>query len=169
MGRTDRCSRAGGRLMLSSLVILAFAATLSASADEGGPVRPGPKDKCPVCGMFVSKYPDWIASMRLKDGSSVFFDGPKDLFACYLDLGKYLPGKSLSDVVSIRVMDYYEVQPIDARTAWYVMGSDVYGPMGKELIPFGSRGAAEEFLKDHQGTTVLRFDDVSRKTLSALQ
>ncbi len=168
MARIDCWSRAGGRLVVWSLVILVLAAGMSAAADES-PVRPGPKDKCPVCGMFVSKYPDWIASMRLKDGSSVFFDGPKDLFACYLDLGKYRPGKSLADIVSLRVMDYYDVQTIDARTAWYVMGSDVYGPMGKELIPFGSRGAAEEFLKDHQGTTVLRFDDVSRKTLSALQ
>ncbi len=78
----DRWSRTGGRLVVWSLVILVFAATLSAAADEGGPVRPGPKDKCPVCGMFVSRYPDWIASMRFKDGSSAFFDGPKDLFAC---------------------------------------------------------------------------------------
>ena len=29
---------------------------------------PGPKDTCPVCGMFVSLYPDWVATVLYKDG-----------------------------------------------------------------------------------------------------
>ena len=41
---------------------------------------------------------------------------------------------------------------IDGRSAHYVVGSDVTGPMGKELIPFATREAALEFSKDHGGT-----------------
>ena len=51
--------------------------------------------------------------------------------------------------------DYYALEPIDGRTAFYVVGSDVFGPMGKELIPFAQRAQAEEFLKDHKGRAIL--------------
>ena len=36
------------------------------------------------------------------------------------------------------------------------------GPMGHELIPLASRADAEEFLGDHQGRRILRFDEVGR-------
>ena len=29
---------------------------------------PGPRDICQVCGMFVAKYPDWIATILFADG-----------------------------------------------------------------------------------------------------
>ncbi|MER2603690.1 MAG: nitrous oxide reductase accessory protein NosL, partial [Candidatus Competibacter phosphatis] len=41
---------------------------------------PGPQDTCPVCGMFVSLYPDWVATLVYKDGHAHHFDGAKDLF-----------------------------------------------------------------------------------------
>ncbi|MEW8383487.1 MAG: nitrous oxide reductase accessory protein NosL, partial [Candidatus Thiodiazotropha taylori] len=42
--------------------------------------NPGPKDTCPVCGMFVAKYPEWIGTVLYKDGHAHHFDGAKDLF-----------------------------------------------------------------------------------------
>src|SRR5512133_551133 len=94
------------------------------------------KDKCPVCGMFVSKYPDWTAAIVFKDGTKVYFDGAKDLFKYLANPGSYTPGRSSKDVDSISVKDYYSVQPVNGRSAYYVAGSDVLGPMGRELIPF---------------------------------
>jgi nitrous oxide reductase accessory protein NosL len=35
-------------------------------------------------------------------------------------------------------------------SAYYVLGSDIYGPMGRELIPFEKEADAKEFIKDHQ-------------------
>jgi hypothetical protein len=32
--------------------------------------KPGPMDLCPICGMIVSKYPDWTATVVWKDGSA---------------------------------------------------------------------------------------------------
>ena len=52
---------------------------------------PGPKDTCPVCGMFVSLYPDWVATVLYKDGHAHHFDGAKDLFKYLLNLPKYAP------------------------------------------------------------------------------
>lgn len=37
------------------------------------PSKPDSKEKCPVCGMFVYKYPEWLAQIRLKDSRSFFF------------------------------------------------------------------------------------------------
>jgi nitrous oxide reductase accessory protein NosL len=129
-------------------------------ADEATPLKPGPKDKCPVCGMFVAKYPDWVAAIAFKDGAHTFFDGVKDMLKYYFNLTKYAPGKTAADIRAIHVTDYYRLEPIDGRQAFYVVGSDVYGPMGRELIPFEKEAQAREFMKDHKGKTVLSFDQI---------
>ncbi len=67
--------------MLQVTLLLFFVLPTILSA---APVKPGPRDRCPVCGMFVSKYPNWIAQIEFKDGSREFFDGPKDMFRYYL-------------------------------------------------------------------------------------
>ena len=104
-------------------------------------------DKCPVCGMFVAKYPDFLAQIVWADGSSVFFDGAKDMFKYYFNLKKYAPSRQSAEIAFVYVTDYYNMTPIDARRAWYVVGSDVYGPMGRELIPFVGEEDAVEFYK----------------------
>jgi nitrous oxide reductase accessory protein NosL len=110
--------------------------------------------------MFVSKYPDWVVSVSFKDSSALYFDGAKDFFTWYLNIQKYTPAKKQSDIAVITVNDYYTLKQIDAKQAFFVIGSDVYGPMGKELVPFGKRTDAHAFLKDHKGKVVLRFSDV---------
>jgi copper chaperone NosL len=137
-------------------------------ADETGSYKPSARDKCPVCGMFVSRYHDWITVVRFRDGSQAFFDGPKDMFKYYCDVKHYAPSKSSSDMVSFQVMDYYTLTPIDGREAYYVIGSDIFGPMGKELIPFKKQSDAKGFLQDHKGKDILRFTEVTRPTLKGL-
>lgn len=129
---------------------------------------PQPKDTCPVCGMFVVKYPDWIATVLYSDGHAHHFDGAKDLFKYLLELPKWAPGHAAKDISTIGVTEYYGVGRIDARSAWYVIGSDVLGPMGHELVPLASREDAQEFLKDHSGKGILRFDEVTLELLGDL-
>ena len=129
-----------------------------------------PKDaKCPVCGMFVAKFPDWNASIVYKDGTKIYFDGPKDLFKYYLDPKKYDPAKKRADIAFIGVKDYYSLKVIDGRRAYFVVGSKVYGPMGKELIPFAKKSDAEGFQIDHQGRNPLRFDQITPALLNTLE
>lgn len=124
--------------------------------------------KCPVCGMFVGQPSAWLAAIRFRDGHTVYFDGMKDLFKYYFDLPRYDSGRSTNDVQSVQVTDYYSVETVDGYRAWYVIGSDVLGPMGHELIPFTSEQAAGEFLRDHRGKRVLDFDGVTREVLAGL-
>jgi nitrous oxide reductase accessory protein NosL len=155
------------KLLACVIAPLLFAAA-GASADPAGFIKPSPKDKCPVCGMFVAKYPDFVTEIVFKDGSYVVFDGAKDLFKYYLDLTRYNPSRKPSDIRSIFVTDYYEVQTTDAVSAFFVVGSDVYGPMGRELIPFVTEKDAQEFMKDHAGKQVLSFGEVSAEILKTL-
>ncbi len=149
--------------------VIAAAAVLAAPAALGGdPPRPGPKDKCPVCGMFVAKYPDWTGHAELADGTRLVFDGAKDLFKFVLEPGRWLPSRTRADVKVATVTDYYALAPVDAHAALYVVGSDVLGPMGRELVPFARRTDAEEFLRDHRGTRILSFDEVTADVVRAL-
>jgi copper chaperone NosL len=139
-----------------------------AYAGEHRPVKPLLKDKCPVCGMFVAKYPDFVAEIIFKDSSYAVFDGVKDMLKYYFALDKYNPKKNRSDIDAIYVTDYYDLTFIDGLKAFYVIGSDVYGPMGRELIPFSSRSEAEEFRKDHQGKAVLEFNGITHNAVKGL-
>lgn len=119
--------------------------------------------------MFVAPYPGWTGVIVLKNRHALFFDGPKDLFTYYHNIAKYSPGRSRSDIAAVWVKDYYTLAPTDGRKALYVIGSDVLGPMGKELVPFINEADAATFLKDHKGAKILRFDDINPQVLKLLE
>ncbi len=148
-----------GTLILG--VFMCFLFSASALALDPAPGKFGKKDKCPVCGMFVYKYPDWVGEIIFNDGSGAFFDGAKDLFKYYFDLKKYNPGKTRNDIAAIYVTEYYDLKPMNAQKAFFVVGSDVYGPMGHELIPLFTKEDADEFKKDHNGTRILIFEQIT--------
>lgn len=141
-------------MLLCSLSLAAQAETLKVPS-------PGPKDTCPVCGMFVAKYPAWVATVLYQDGHAHYFDGPKDLFKYLFDLHRWAPGHQEKDMTAITVTEYYGLSRIPAREAWYVIGSDVPGPMGHEFVPLATEADAKEFLRDHAGKRILRFDEVT--------
>ena len=130
--------------------------------------KPGAKDLCPVCGMLVSKYPNWVAVVTWKDGHVHFFDGAKDMFKFLHDLKKYAPGHRREDIAGIHVTDFYNLERIDARKAYFVLGSDVLGPMGHEFVPLASLVDANDFLKDHKGVKIVDFSQVTIELTLAL-
>lgn len=153
---------------LAVVMLLALSTLWQSAPAWSAPALSG-KEKCPVCGMFVSKYPDWTATIQFNDGTHAAFDGPKDLFIYYLNLKKYNPGKSQNTITAIRVKDYYSLTMIDGRSAYYVIGSDVYGPMGKELVPFAKLTDARGFMNDHRGKRVVRLNEITQTILKSLE
>lgn len=152
------------RITLLSL-LLTFSLALVSHAE---PLKASKDDKCPVCGMFVAKYPDFLAQIVFTDGSYALFDGAKDMFKYYFGLSKYNPSKNQADIAAFYVTNYYTLTPLDGRKAWYVVGSDVFGPMGRELIPFANEEDANEFMVDHGGKTLVRFKDVTQALVQSL-
>ena len=142
-------------------LLLLFSLSLAAQAETLKVPNPGPRDTCPVCGMFVAKYPAWVATVLYQDGHAHHFDGAKDLFKYLFDLPRWAPGHRAEDMTAIAVTEYYGLSRIPAREAWYVIGSDVPGPMGHELVPLATEADAKEFLRDHAGKRILRFDEVT--------
>jgi copper chaperone NosL len=172
---TDTALAMGSNLMLRRLpigiplsLVLGLMLFSALWAGERKPVKPTARDKCPVCGMFVGKYPDFLAEVLFKDGTYAVFDGAKDMFKYYFDLSKYNPSRKREHIDSIYVTDYYDLTLIDGTEAFFVIGSDVFGPMGRELIPFKTEADAKGFMKDHQGKSMLRFKEVTAEVVKSL-
>ncbi len=157
-----------GVIPLLVVFILLAIPMITTAKDLEMPLRPKETDRCPVCGMLVSPYPGWTAQVRHGDGTTVFFDGCKDLFKYLLSLDRYAPRKASKNVAAVFVTNYYDGEIIVARTALFVVGSDVMGPMGRELVPHRSLEAAEDFARDHKGLRILRFDEVTKAILHEL-
>lgn len=171
--RVEPCNHARRRALLALPLLPPALLGLVAKAGEGGGATPGPialkpSDKCPVCGMFVAKYPDWIAQAIYRDGSYAVFDGAKDLFKYLFNLPTYAPTKRATDIAALYVTDYYSLSLVDGRAAWYVLGSEVLGPMGRELIPVAAEKEARQFMVDHKGKRLLRFAEVTADSLKGL-
>jgi nitrous oxide reductase accessory protein NosL len=154
--------------LIAALLLSLFLVAARAEAGEVVLAPPGPNVICPVCGMFVAKYPEWVAAAVFKDGHAHYFDGAKDLFKFLRDVGRYDPGHGMGDIAILAVTDYYGVKAIDARAAFFVVGSDVLGPMGHELVPLSTRAEADEFMADHKGKRVLAFGEVDPGILKSL-
>lgn len=170
--RSPRLSR---RAVIGALAAFACVETTGLAAADGGDravtldlPKPGERDLCPVCGMFVAKYPYWVATLVWRDGSVFHFDGAKDLFKYLGDLARWAPGRAREEIAKVGVTAYYEGERVDAFAASYVLGSDVFGPMGNEAVPHATRADAEEFLKDHAGRRVVGPADLTPALMRAL-
>ncbi len=113
--------------------------------------------------MFVAQYREWIAQIIFTDGTYAIFDGPKDMLKYYFDPAKYNHAKKQSDIQTLYVTEYYSTKFMAARKLFYVVGSDVSGPMGAELVPLDSEKKAKEFMEDHHGKKVLTFPEIRRE------
>ncbi len=154
-------------LLLTFLQLVVF--TTSGIADTEVTNTIPDQVRCTVCGMFVAKYPNWLAQVHYDNlEQTQFFDGVKDMMVFYFNPERY-GGKSRETIRDIYVKDYYSLDWLSAKEAFYVVGSDVYGPMGHELIPFAAREAAESFSKDHHGKEILIFDNITPELIESLR
>jgi nitrous oxide reductase accessory protein NosL len=151
-----------------TFLLLFFPARISLG--EGNRLEDGvtKESRCPVCGMFVAKYPQWLTRINMSDGSTEFFDGVKDMMAFYFSPQQFGAAAGVA-ADEIYVRDYYSLDWIDAKNAMFVLGSDVYGPMGHELVPFAGRPGAESFLNDHHGSRIYSFSEITPEVIESLR
>jgi len=116
--------------------------------------------KCPVCGMFLYKYPRWVSMIEYKNGKKFYFDGLKDMFKYYFEHPQNIKG--------MFTRDYYTQETIAVRDAYLVLGSNVYGPMGNEFIAFSTQKSAQHFLFDHKAKKIVRLNDITKKMVYKL-
>lgn len=104
------------------------------------------RPRCAECGMLADADPRFAAGAERGD-EALRFDTPKCLF-------RYLAGERGAGARDPWVTSYYDQHRLAADRAAYVVGSDVRGPMGDDLIPLEDRAAAEQFVADHGGRIV---------------
>lgn len=109
--------------------------------------HPGPKGQILVKG---EGRPIWLSSVRDTFAFTMLPEEPKEIRAIYVtDLGR-TPDPQRPDLSAW----------VEARTAWYVVGSGQRGGMGaSEPLPFAEEAAARAFAAS-QGGTVKRFAEV---------
>lgn len=131
--------------------------------------RPIPADaRCPVCGMFPARAPDWAAQAIFNNGDTQFFDSPLTLFLYLQDVGRYTTGRQASEIAVSYVQDAGGGGWIRATDAYYVHGSSALGPMrAGNLPPFASTTAAQRFAS-LRGGKVLRAAQITPQLLSTL-
>ncbi len=132
--------------------------------------------KCPVCGMVVGG-PDGqgvsltfkdghvvgfhgVAAAVFKDGHVVGFEGARCLF-----IYNSLPEKynvSVGDIAHQYVTDYTSKKMIELPKAFLVLGSNVKGPMGYDLIPFSSKDEAAKFASENDGKWIVQLHEVAK-------
>jgi len=156
-------------LIIALLTLLISLQVTTLSLAQSGPTKQVAKgDRCSVCGMFVAKYPAWVTQVVHASGKQEFFDGVKDLMVYYFHPDSY-GAKADDPIKEVWLKDYYSLEWLDGRKALFVIGSDVYGPMGQEFIPFSSQEAAEAFLADHQGKDIISFEQISEALVESMR
>ncbi len=111
---------------------------------------PGLRDVCRQVSCFVAEF-------IFKDGSYAVFDGAKDMFKYYLNMGAYDASRKKEDIESVYVTDYYSLGPIDGLKARYVIGKRRYRTDGAELFPFEKEEDAAEFNRRSRRAKTARF------------
>lgn len=133
------------------------------------PVTVTKEMRCPVCGMYPSRYPKWMAQLIFTDRESRAFDSPADLFRFLQNRARYERKHGAADIGAIYLTDYTQGGWIEAQRAFVVAGSNARGPMNNADLPaFGSQAAADAFAKANGGK-VLAFDAVTPEVLATLE
>ena len=123
------------------------------------------QEVCPIKNVDIDKHKDWAGYVELKDGSIVALSSSKYTFA-YMKIMQKREGKD--SIKNIYVTDYKSKKLIDAKTAYYVFGSNIMSVGGDDLIPFSLENDAKEFFKVNNGKQIYRFDRMTENFINYL-
>ena len=137
-------------LVLSSSLVLASASAL------GGCKK---AERCKHCGMKIDPTSAWRTDLVGDDGKLTAFDTPR----CALTSWR----SGATPARSIRVQEYYDRQPRDGNDVRFVIGGDVLGPMGPDLVPVDPPRVSK-FIQDHAADRALRLDEVTTQVLAGI-
>jgi nitrous oxide reductase accessory protein NosL len=123
---------------------------------ENGNPNPTADDRCPMCAMRVADHPQWVGAIELKNGDTFYTCSVRCTLATSMNTETFL-GVPKNEVSRVRVPQYLEKgKSLDAETAWYVVDSDVRGPMGLALLPAATQEEAGVIVTRHKGRALPR-------------
>jgi len=127
--------------------------------------EPGNDTACALDGMVLKDFPGPKAQIHYKEGAPDFFCDVTELFAILHSPEKKRPvaGLFVQDMGKAN-WERPEGHWIDAKAAFYVVGSKKPGSMGPTYGTFSTVQDAETFAQK-EGGKVLRFEQITRETV----
>jgi copper chaperone NosL len=149
---------------IAPLAIGSIAIAIALLACTGGTdVSAQSSSRCAHCGMRVDPASSWRAGLTAADGTELAFDAPK----CMLRVLRSGTGRG-AGARDPWVIEYYSAQRRRADDLFFVLGSDVRGPMGRDLVPIDGRERADRFARDHHAERVLALAEITTDVIDAL-
>ncbi|PCI67573.1 MAG: nitrous oxide reductase accessory protein NosL [Gammaproteobacteria bacterium] len=154
-------------LILSFIIAILLLTACSDKADQQQMIHKAmameSSDECHLCGMLITRFDGPKGELfRKEQGDTVFkFCSTRDMFSYYLDPENK---RNVSQILvhDMSKMPWETVNDeyfIDAKKAWYVIGSKKTGAMGKTLASFGEQSDAQAFA-DKFGGRVITFEQI---------
>lgn len=135
---------------LATLAGAALAALVLATAcGDGLAALAQPTNRCANCGMNVAGDSGFTTGATTSAGEIVVFDSPKCLF-------RWLTRPAGAGATAAWVTEYFTRARTPVDDAFYVLGSDITGPMGRDLVPVAPRERADHFAAAHGGRVISR-------------
>jgi nitrous oxide reductase accessory protein NosL len=122
---------------------------------------------CGKCGMYPARFPQWQSQIIFTDGMMTPFDGCKCMFNFMNSMDKFDKAHARNDIAVSWVKDFNSGKWLNAEDAFYIVGSQKMGPMGKELIPFSDQTAAMQFKGEHGGA-IMSYTEITPDVLKSL-
>lgn len=175
---------AGGAALATALA----GCSLTGSEQAPDPIALTTDHQCDVCGMVIPNHPGPVAEIFYADEEPSDHDNPARFCSAWeafqynferLDRGWTVAAFYVTDysAVDYEIMEtegdtlitsHPEADAfVDAEDVTFVVGSEVKGAMGQDLIPFSDREDAESFQDDYDGQ-LAGFDEVTRETVDQL-
>lgn len=150
------------KIILVSVLFISFLSSNEISYEKN--------DLSTVRKIKVYKYPKWISQITTITGKKALFCSPKSMFEFYFNPLKYKEygASSNDDITKILVTDYQSLEIIDARSAFFVYGSNKISPAGDDLVAFKKEFDAKNYASIHNGKRVMRFSKVSEGLIQLL-
>jgi copper chaperone NosL len=146
---------------LTGLALLAVLTACSQTPSKMRPLEPADDTACALDGMVLKDFAGPKAQIHYTEGKPDFFCNLTELFDVVL------APESRRAVAALFVQDmgktgwdHPQAHWIDARTAYYVVGSRKPGSMGPTFGAFANASDADAFAAK-EGGKVLRFDQIT--------
>lgn len=139
-------------------------------AAVAGPVAFESGDECHVCGMIITELAGAKAQAVESNSTAVRkFCSTQDMLSWWLQPeNQHLQAELyVHDVAKTSWEHPQDEYLIDARSAFYVLGSGLQGAMGPSLVSFGTREAADAFVVGNGGR-VLSWEQMDLAVLQEL-
>ncbi len=152
--------------LLLALLLVTLALGCSKKEEAPKAIEIDRSTSCALDGMILMDYPGPKAQIQYDKGEPDFFCDTMEMFSIYLrpEQKKHITAVFTQDMGKTP-WDNPTGNWIDARSAYYVLGSKKMGSMGPTLAAFSRVEDAQAFARQYGGK-VLKFDEVTLDMVS---